>query len=103
MVELDFFQIFLPYSFRLIGPQTKHSQIQPWWVKIELKPKHWNYSNKEAQAFASLLIGSEISLYTPPPPRTPANTAETLPDAQREEWLREQREEAIIAVWVDGW
>jgi hypothetical protein len=28
--ELDFFQIFLPYSFRLIGPQTKHSQIQPW-------------------------------------------------------------------------
>ncbi len=37
MVELDFFQIFLPYSFRLIGPQTKHSQIQPWWVKIGLK------------------------------------------------------------------
>jgi hypothetical protein len=28
VVELDFFQIFLPYSFRLIGPQTKHSQIQ---------------------------------------------------------------------------
>jgi hypothetical protein len=37
VVELDFFQIFLPYSFRLIGPQTKHSQIQPWWVKIGLK------------------------------------------------------------------
>jgi hypothetical protein len=30
VVELDFFQIFLPYTFRLIGPQTKHSQIQPW-------------------------------------------------------------------------
>jgi hypothetical protein len=30
VVELDFFQIFLPYSFRLIGAQTKQSQIHPW-------------------------------------------------------------------------
>ena len=31
-----FFQIFLPYSFRLIGAQTKQSLIHPWWVKIGL-------------------------------------------------------------------
>ncbi len=37
MVELDFFSNFLPYSFRLIGAQTKQSQIHPWWVKIGLK------------------------------------------------------------------
>ena len=43
VVELNFFQIFLPYSFRLIGPQTKHSQIQPWWVKIGLNQKYFQY------------------------------------------------------------
>ncbi len=31
-----FFQIFLPYSFRLIGPQTKQGYIHPWSVKIGL-------------------------------------------------------------------
>ncbi len=36
MVELDFFQIVLPYSFRLIGPQTKQGYIHPWSVKIGL-------------------------------------------------------------------
>jgi len=41
VVELDFYQIFLPYTFRLIGPQTKHSQIQPWWVKIGLRLRCW--------------------------------------------------------------
>ncbi len=38
MVELDFF-IFLPYSFRLIGPQTKQGYIHPWSVKIGLNTK----------------------------------------------------------------
>jgi hypothetical protein len=26
-VELEFFEIFLPYSFRLIGPQTKQGNM----------------------------------------------------------------------------
>ena len=30
VVELEFFQIFLPYSFRLIGPLTKQGLIHPW-------------------------------------------------------------------------
>jgi hypothetical protein len=30
VVELDFFQIFLLYSFRLIGPQTKQGNMHPW-------------------------------------------------------------------------
>jgi hypothetical protein len=30
------FQIFLPYSFRLIRPQTKQGNIHLWWVKIGL-------------------------------------------------------------------
>jgi hypothetical protein len=37
MGEPDFFQIVLPYSFRLIGPQTKQGYIHPWSVKIGLK------------------------------------------------------------------
>ncbi len=37
VVELDFFQLFLLYSFRLIGPQTKQGYIHPWSVKIGLK------------------------------------------------------------------
>ncbi len=49
MVEPDFFQIFLPYSFRHIGPQTKHSQIQPWWVKIGLTHLHGEVSNSTWQ------------------------------------------------------
>ncbi len=39
VVELDFFQIVLPYSFRLIGPQTKQGNMHPWWVKIGLKSR----------------------------------------------------------------
>jgi len=35
--ELDFFINFLPYSFRLIGPQTKQRYIHSWSVKIGLK------------------------------------------------------------------
>ncbi len=36
MVELDFLKNFLPYSFRLIGTQTKQGYIHPWSVKIGL-------------------------------------------------------------------
>ncbi len=35
--ELEFFEIFLPYSFRLIGPQTKQGNMHPWSAKIGLK------------------------------------------------------------------
>jgi len=34
VIELEIFQIFLPYSFRLIGSQTKQGNMHPWWVKI---------------------------------------------------------------------
>jgi hypothetical protein len=37
VVELEFFQIFLPYSFRLIGSQTKQGNMHPWSVKTGLK------------------------------------------------------------------
>ncbi len=37
MVELDFFQIFLPYSFRLIGPQTKHFFVPFFFVFFLIK------------------------------------------------------------------
>jgi hypothetical protein len=37
VVELEVLQIFLPYSFRLIGPQTKQGNMHPWSVKIGLR------------------------------------------------------------------
>jgi hypothetical protein len=36
VVELEFFQIFLPYSFRLIGPQTKQGCMHPCTAEIGL-------------------------------------------------------------------
>ncbi len=45
MVELEFFQIFLPYSFRLIGPQTKQGCMPPCSAEIGLEvPKRENFS-----------------------------------------------------------
>jgi hypothetical protein len=44
VVELDFFEIFLPYSFRLIGPQTKQGNMHPCSAKIGLRLRKNFYS-----------------------------------------------------------
>ena len=36
VIKKDFFEIFLPYSFRLIGPQTKQVNMHPCSAKIGL-------------------------------------------------------------------
>jgi hypothetical protein len=45
-VEIEFFRIFLPYSFRLIGPQTKKGNMHPWSVKIGLRISEMTLSNQ---------------------------------------------------------
>ncbi len=37
VVELEFFEFFLPYSFRLFGLQTKQGNIHPFSAEIGLK------------------------------------------------------------------
>jgi hypothetical protein len=37
VVELEFLLLFLPYSFKLIGPQTKQGNMHPCSAKIGLK------------------------------------------------------------------
>jgi hypothetical protein len=46
VVETEFFRIFLPYSFRLIGPQTKQGNMHPWSVKIGLRISEMTLSNQ---------------------------------------------------------
>jgi hypothetical protein len=44
VVLLEFFEICLPYSFRLIGPQTKQGNMHPCSAKIGLRLRKIFYS-----------------------------------------------------------
>ncbi len=59
MVELDFFQIFLPYSFRLIGPQTKQGCMHPCSAEIGL---NLALATSDATLIMALIIKSHKSL-----------------------------------------
>jgi hypothetical protein len=57
-VELDFFEIFLPYSFRLIGPQTKQVNMHPCSPKIGLNflfAGFWTLGKQPLAAFSGLV------------------------------------------------
>jgi hypothetical protein len=57
-VELDFLEIFLPYSFRLIGPQTKQVNIHPCSAKIGLNflfAGFWTLGKQPLAAFSVLV------------------------------------------------
>jgi hypothetical protein len=41
VVEIEFFEIFLRYSFRLIGPQTKQGNMHPCSAKTGLSFIQW--------------------------------------------------------------
>jgi hypothetical protein len=65
-VELDFFLIFLPYSFRLIGPQTRQGYIHPWSVKIGLRYGVVQYTRRHLTKIATykqILVLTVLSIF----------------------------------------